>query len=140
MIAGEFLTLTVPTDSMKCHYYGLIANEIHDRYVLDTSEIRFLNSRIASFNSIIVQKAAQYNLAVADMNSYFQRLDAGIFSQGVLFTNEFARGGFFGLDGYYPTQKGAALIANQFILAINSYYKSTLPTIRCEECNGVLFP
>lgn len=140
MIAGEFLTLTVPTDSMKCHYYGLIANELHDRYVLDTAEISFINSRIAAFNSIIIQKAAQYNLAVADMNSYFQRLDAGIFSQGVLFTNEFARGGFFGLDGYYPTQKGAALIANQFILAINSFYHSSLPTIRCEECNGVLFP
>ena len=140
MIAGEFLTLIVPTDSMKCYYYGLIANVIHDRYVLDTAEVSLINSRITQFNNLIRQKAAQYNLAVADMNGYFNQVKTGILSQGVLFTNEFARGGFFGLDGYYPTQKGAALIANQFILAINSYYHSSLPTIRCEECNGVLFP
>jgi len=140
MIDGDYFTLTVPTDSMKCYYYGLIANTIHDRYVLDTSEVSLINSRIVQFNNLIRQKAAQYNLAVADMNSYFNKVKTGVLSQGVLFTNEFARGGFFGLDGYYPTQKGAALIANQFILAINSYYHSSLPTIRCEECNGVLFP
>lgn len=140
MIEGDYFTLIVPTDSMKCHYYGLIANVIHDRYVLDTAEVSLINSRIAAFNQLIRQKAAQYNLAVADMNDYFNKVKSGILSQGVLFTNEFARGGFFSLDGYYPTQKGAALIANQFILAINSYYHSTLPTIRCEECNGVLFP
>lgn len=140
MINGDYFTLIVPTDSMKCKYYGLIAETIHDRYVLDTAEVSFLRGRIQDFNTVILQKAAQYNLAVADLNGYFERLRTGILSQGVLFTNEFARGGFFSLDGYYPTQKGAALIANQFILAINSFYHSSLPTIWCAECNGVLFP
>ncbi len=140
VMEGEYMLLTVPLDSMKCFYYGLIAAVIHDRYVLDTTEVSLINTRISQYNSLIIQKASQYNLAVADMNSYFDKIKTGVLSQGVLFTNEFVRGGFFSLDGYYPTQRGAVLIANQFILAINSYYHSSLPTILCGECNGVLFP
>lgn len=140
LIAGEYMTIQVPLDSMKCYYYGIFASAIHDRYVLDTAEINFIQGRINDYNTIIIQKAAQYNLALADMNAYFDKLKTGIYSNGVLFTNEFVSGGFFSLDGYYPTQKGAALIANQFILAINTKYQSTLPTIYCDDCNGIIFP
>jgi hypothetical protein len=59
---------------------------------------------------------------------------------GITYTPEFVSGGFFSLDGFHPTQKGANLIANQFILAINAAYGSTFPTVYCEDCNGVLFP
>lgn len=140
MIEGEYMTLQVPLDSMKCQYYGIFASVINDRYVIDTAELTYLRAIINDYNVVITQKAAQYNLALADMNTYFNKLETGIFSNGVLFTNEFVSGGFFSLDGYYPTQKGAALIANQFILAINQKYQSTLPTIYCDDCNGVIFP
>jgi lysophospholipase L1-like esterase len=59
---------------------------------------------------------------------------------GVDFNAEFVSGGFFSLDGFHPTQKGNALIANEFIKAINIHYDATLPTVPCIDCNGVLFP
>lgn len=140
LIDGEYITISVPTDSMKCLYYGLLLSTIHERYVLDSSEVAFLDNMRFQYNEVIRAKAIQYDLALVDMLSYFARLPVGITSNGVKYTNEFVKGGFFGLDGQYPTQKGAALIANQFILSINGYYGSTLPTITCPECNGVIFP
>lgn len=137
---GEYITISVPTDSMKCNFYGVLINTIHDRYVLDSSEVAFIRDMTFQYNQIIKDKAAQYDLALVDMVTYFGSISVGVTSNGVTYTNEFVKGGFFGLDGQYPTQKGAALLANEFIKAINSYYGSTLPTITCPDCNGIIFP
>jgi lysophospholipase L1-like esterase len=64
----------------------------------------------------------------------------GIKWDGVDMNAVFVSGGFFSLDGYHPNQKGYALIANEFIKAINNKYNAVIPTINCIECNGVLFP
>jgi lysophospholipase L1-like esterase len=79
-------------------------------------------------------------LALADIASWMPSLESGVQWNGITYTPEFVSGGFFSLDGFHPTQKGANLIANQFILAINAAYGSTFPTVYCEDCNGVLFP
>lgn len=140
LLDGEYITVSVPTDSMKCEYYGILFNTIHNRYVLDSAEVELLDNMIYQYNETIKAKALQYDLAVVDLNAYFKTVNDGVTWNGVKFTAEFVKGGFFGLDGQYPTQKGAALIANQFILAINNFYGSTLPTITCQECNGIIFP
>ena len=74
------------------------------------------------------------------MDAYFTTINSGIKWNGVDFNAEFVSGGFFSLDGFTPTQKGAALIANQFIIAMNDFFGSTLHTTNCQECDGVLFP
>ena len=137
---GEYITLSVPLDSMKCEKYGLIYNTIHDRYVIDSSEIYTIDQAISSYNSVIIQKAAQYNLALADMHSYFNSVKSGIKWNGADFNATFVSGGFFSLDGYHPNQKGYALIANEFIRAINVKYDAVIPTLNCVECDGVKFP
>lgn len=139
MIAGEYILLTVPTDSMKCHFMGSLT-DIPGRYVLDASEVQTINDAIASYNNIIEQKAAQYNLAFADMQAYFETVKSGIKWNGSDLNAEFVSGGFFSLDGYHPNQKGYALVANEFIKAINAKYGSTIPTVNCTECSGVKFP
>jgi hypothetical protein len=138
--AGEYITLSVPLDSMKCEQYGLLVNTIHDRYVLDSSEVYEIDQAIYSYNSVIAQKAAQYNFALVDMNSYFNTVKAGIKWNGVDYNTTFVTGGFFSLDGYHPNQKGYALIANEFVKAINNKFNSVIPTINCAECDGVKFP
>ena len=137
---GEYLTLSVPLDSMKCNKYGLLVNVINDRYVLDSSEVAEIDQAINSYNSIIQQKAAQYNFAFVDMYAYFKTVEAGIKWDGADLNAQFVSGGFFSLDGYHPNQKGYALIVNEFIQAINSKFKSVIPTVNCVECDGVLFP
>lgn len=140
MHAGEYITLSVPIDSMKCDQYGLLINTINDRYVLDSSEVAAIDAAVASYNLIIAQKAAQYNFALVDMHSYMKTVVSGIKWNGDDFNATFVSGGFYSLDGYHPNQKGYALIANEFLKAINQKYQSVLPTINCFECNGILFP
>ena len=136
---GEHVLLSVPTDSMKCNFMGSLT-DIPGRYILDANEVTIINNAIDAYNTIIAQKAAQYDLALVDMKSYFETVQSGIKWEGVNFNAEFVSGGFFSLDGYHPNQKGYALIANEFIKAINSKYGSTIPTVNCTECSGVKFP
>ncbi len=137
---GEYITLGVPLDSMKCDYLGVLFAALPDRYVLDSTEVSFLDQQISAYNNVITQKAAQYGLALVDMNHYFKTVNAGIKWNGVDFNSQFVTGGFFSLDGYHPNQNGYALIANEFIKAINLKFKATVPTVDCTDCNGVLFP
>ena len=74
------------------------------------------------------------------MNAYFKNITSGIQWNGEVYNAQFVTGGFYSLDGYHPNQKGYALIANEFIRAINAKYKSTIPQINCFECDGILFP
>ena len=138
--AGEYITLSVPIDSMKCEEYGLMFTTINNRYSLNSSEVSKIDAAISSYNAVIIQKAAQYNLALVDMYSYFNSVKSGIKWDGADFNAEFVSGGFFSLDGYHPNQKGYALIANEFIKAINAKYSAVIPPVNCIECNGVLFP
>lgn len=140
MHSGEYITLSVPVDSMKCNNYGLLVNTISNRYALDSGEVYTIDQAINGYNSVIAQKAAQYNLALVDMHSFMSTVKTGIKWNGEDLNTEFVTGGFLSLDGYHPNQKGYALIANEFVKAINNKYNSTIPTINCSECNGVLFP
>lgn len=140
MHSGEYITLGVPLDSMKCQKYGLIFNVISDRYALDSAEVAEIDLAIQSYNTVITQKANQYGLALADMNTYFNSVKSGIKWDGADFNATFVSGGFLSLDGYTPNQKGYALIANEFINAINTKYNSVIPTVNCVECDGIIFP
>ncbi|HTF02848.1 MAG TPA: SGNH/GDSL hydrolase family protein [Bacteroidia bacterium] len=137
---NEYITLGIPLDSMKCNFMGILFSTLPDRYVLDSAEVAFIDQSIAAYNAVIEQKAAQYGLALVDMRGFFRSMNAGIVWDGVEFNDTFVSGGFYSLDGYHPNQKGYALIANEFIYAINAKYGATVPTLNCEDCNGVLFP
>ena len=136
---GEYITLTVPLDSMKCVFMGTVV-AIPEQYVLDSSEVLLIEQTISGYNAIINERASYYNIAKVDVNSYFNSIIAGIKWNGVAFNADFVSGGFFSLDGFHLTQKGNALIANEFIKAINMHYDATLPTVPCLDCKGVLFP
>jgi hypothetical protein len=135
----DYILLTVPLDSMKCHYLGAFS-VLPDRYVLDSAEVVVVEQAIANYNTVITAKAQQYNLALVDMNSYFKNVSSGIKWNGVNFNAQFVSGGFFSLDGYCPNQIGYSLIANEFIKAINTKYQSSIPWVNCTECSGVKFP
>lgn len=139
MIEGEYVLLSVPTDSLKCNYLGAFT-ALPDRYSLDSTEVRIIDHAIDEYNAVITQKASQYGLAFADMSAYFRTVKSGLMWDGVEMNAEFVSGGFYSLDGYHPNQKGYALIANEFIRAINARYGSTIPTVNCTECSGIKFP
>lgn len=136
---GEYLTISVPTDSMKCYKYGLLIKVIDDRYSLIESEVKLLDEAINNYNQIIIKKANEYGFALADIHQYLKKVKEGVKWNGADFNLDFVSGGFLSLDGYHPNQKGYALIANEFIKAINVKYSATIPHTTCKSCDGVLF-
>jgi hypothetical protein len=136
---GEFITITAPTDSMKCFKYGLLLEVINNRYSLIENEVKILDDAITSYNQIITKKANEYGFALADMNQYFKKVQNGVKWNGADFNMSFVSGGFLSLDGYHPNQIGYALIANEFIKAINLKFNANVPQTNCKSCDGVLF-
>ncbi len=137
---GEFITLSVPTDSLRCNFYGLLVNVIADQYALTHEEVAFMDQMIADYNTIIASKAVEYNIPMVDMNSYFTTLESGIVWDGKDLSMDFISGGFFSLDGVHPHDLGYSLIANEFIAAINLHYDAVIPPAYCADCEAVRFP
>jgi len=109
-------------------------------YILDENEIAIVKQAIVNYNNIIRAKALSHDLGLVEMDVFFKQLKDGIKQDAILYTNVFVSGNFFSVDGFHPTQKGYSLVANKFIEAINMKYNSTIPTVNCFSCNGVLLP
>lgn len=136
---GEYVLLTVPTDSLKCRGWGSI-RPIPAQYVLTANEVGAVNSAIVQFNTMIMNKAASKHLAYVDMYTYMKQIAAGIEYNGVHFNAEFVRGGAFSLDGIHLTPRGYALAANEMIRSINLFYGSNIPQVDANNYDGVKFP
>jgi len=44
------------------------------------------------------------------------------------------------LDGVHPTDRGYAIVANEFIKTINQKYGSSLPLVDVTVYKGIVFP
>jgi hypothetical protein len=126
MVAGELLTLTTPTDSIKCFGYGT-KTPMPGRYVLLSAEIEKISAAVTGYNTTIKSIATAEGLAYVDANAKLKEVESGLKFNGTEFTTEFARGGAFSYDGVHPTTRGYALIANTFIEAINNTYNANVP-------------
>lgn len=138
-VEGELILLNVPLDSVKCHKWGSL-KPIPDRYVLTLSEIDAIENTITSYNTILKNLASVKNLAFVDVNSFFSKVKTGFVYNGVTVNASFVSGGSFSLDGLNLTPRGNALLANEFIKAINSTYQSSIPEINATKYPGVIFP
>ena len=65
---------------------------------------------------------------------------SGIQFDGVKYSATFVTGGTFSLDGVHLTGRGYAVVANEFLKAINYKYKSNLPMVNPNSYSGVTFP
>jgi lysophospholipase L1-like esterase len=99
-----------------------------------------IKSNIALFNSKISSVAAAKGLALVDVNHFYKTLQTGVKFNGVTMSASFISGAAFSLDGIHPSNKGFALIANEFITVINARFKSNLPPVDANSYTGILFP
>ncbi|MEZ5196642.1 MAG: SGNH/GDSL hydrolase family protein [Bacteroidales bacterium] len=139
MVATDIFLLTLPTDSLQCYGWGS-AVPIPHRFILDAAETTAVNNAIAAYNLKIKELAVGYDLALVDVFSLMQDLKEGIISDGVTLTTEFVTGNTFSLDGIHLTQMGYAYIANQFVIAINEKYGSSIPTVSIANYPSVVLP
>ena len=139
ILSSELLTLSLPLDSVKCNQMGVLF-PIRDEFVLDAGELQYLRGVIAEYNQIIRDLAAEYNLAVVNVNEFSKNLQTGFVYNGVTMSSKFVSGGAYSLDGIHFNAKGNALLANEFIKSINLNYKSRIPQVDANSFNSTLFP
>lgn len=106
-----------------------------DRWVLSKDEKMLVANATAAYNSAIVSIAAQNNIAVADMNAIMTKLKGGLtVEDGTIYTANYfsaatASRVLFSLDGVHPNARGYAVISNEIIKVINSYYNANIPLV-----------
>jgi lysophospholipase L1-like esterase len=118
-------------------------NPFPDAYVLDPDEIVVTNNSVSYFNSIIAGLAQSNGYALADVNGLLSAIRAADFAggtniDGINFRTTYVQGGLFSLDGVHPTSQGQAIIANEFIKAINSKFGASIPRIDVSSIPGSL--
>jgi hypothetical protein len=138
-VAGEYILLNVPLDSIKCHKWGSLI-PIPDRYSLTLSEINAIETAITNYNTILRNIASSKGLAFVDVNAFFSKVKSGFIYNGVTVNAAFVSGGAYSLDGLNLTARGNALLANEFIKAINSTYQSSIPEVDAMKYPAVTFP
>lgn len=111
-----------------------ISLPLADKWVLLPSEQAEIKARTDSFNATIQSVASSAGLAFVDANGLMQTLASGGFTDGdYTLTANLVTGGAFSLDGVHPTARGYALIANEFMKAIDATYGSNF------ELSGSLY-
>lgn len=134
-------TTTYPYAQAPLNAYG-VTFPMEDAHVLIPSEIEAIKKATVAYNNSIRTLASSYGLAFVDANAKMVELSgtSGIQYDGVKYTTTFVTGGSFSLDGVHLTGRGYAVIANEFIKAINATYKSNLPQVNVNSYSGVTFP
>ncbi|TWI96225.1 GDSL-like lipase/acylhydrolase family protein [Mucilaginibacter frigoritolerans] len=148
--AKDLIVLTFPTSMIgqlvSTPYgelpYGLTPySPIDNQYVLDANEIALTQEHVLSFNSTITSIAASKGLAVFDAYTFLNNIKQnGLVIDGLNLNSNYISGGLFSLDGVHLTPRGYAIVANEFIKAINSKYGSNIPLANVANYRGVKFP
>jgi hypothetical protein len=137
--SNELVLLSLPQDSIKCAGWGT-QKPVPDEYVLDATEIDEITTAIEGYNQTLNSLASQHNLAYVKISSLMEDAKRGIRIDGVEYTNEFITGGLFSLDGLHLTGQGYAIVANEFLEAINNQYDASLPLVNVIDYPGIQFP
>ena len=102
-----------------------VTKPLDDKWVLIPSEQDEISSATAAFNAVIKDAVDATGVAFVDANALMNQLaSSGIPSGDFILTAALVRGGAFSLDGVHPTARGNALIANEFLKAIDVTYGS----------------
>lgn len=113
---------------------------IPDQFTLRASQISEIQQATNAFNTKLQETAAALDLAFVDVNSVLEAAKSGLVFDGVLLNTTFVQGGVFSLDGVHISPRGAAVVANEVVGAINAKYGSTLSPVNISAYEGVQFP
>lgn len=111
----------VPGDFITPLAWEFIADglPLADSVVVDAAESAEIQAAIIAFNEIIAEQAELHGAALVDMNAVLRFIHQfGLVIHGHRLTTDFF-GGIFTLDGIHPTNTAHAVIANEFIRAMN---------------------
>ena len=117
---------------------GGSGDPLPDRAVLDAVERSEIGAAVAGYNQAIAALAADRDLPLVDVHALVETLaGAGLVSDGILLTADYATGQAFSLDGARFTPKGYGVVANLVIDALDARYGGSVPHIRTGELPGI---
>ena len=116
-----------------------VAVPLGDQWVLTPEEQQAVLTATAAYNAAIEALAQQYDIALVDIDALYTIVETeGVpLSDGSVVTAEYATGGAFSLDGVHPSPRGYALVANEFIKAIEAKYGAVLPRVEPLDYKGL---
>jgi len=136
----EKVLLSLPTDKISGTEKWGSMTPIPISYILDESELANIRTTTAAFNTSLKAKADAKGLAFVDIFALMNEIVLGKQFDGFKYSSTFVSGGMFSLDGIHATNRGSAIIANEFIKAINAKYGANVPVVNINDYKTVIFP
>jgi lysophospholipase L1-like esterase len=126
---GEMILLDVLLDPEK-EFFMRGSAPIPKKYILTKPEIEKVQAAIREFNEVIRSVASDKGLAIVDLNGMLKRVKVKSTYNPKTLGLGYKKRSVFSLDGLHPNALGQALLANEFIKAINSTYKAGIPPLK----------
>lgn len=111
-----------------------------ENHYLSEAQVSEIVEATEAFNQVIRETANARGLAHVDMHQRLHEAGQGIYIDGIAFDVSFITGGIFSLDGIHLSKRGSAIVANDFIRAINNHYGATIPEVTVGQIEGIRFP
>ncbi len=125
---GDFVTME-GMGLVQAILAGEAQGPLPPNMVLTAEEAAVIDAAAERFNAFIAEKAAEVGAALVDIFSLTRELDAtGYTACGRHLTSRYL-GGIFSLDGVHPTASGYAIVANEFIRAMNEQLGAMIPEV-----------
>ncbi len=109
-------------------------------YYLSLEQVSHVGNAVAEYNDIIIAAANEFELAHVDANALMKETKSGIVFDAIEFNTVFVTGGAFSLDAVHLSARGNAIVANEFIAAINGKYNANIPKAVVSDYLGIIFP
>lgn len=101
--------------------------------VLRAGQAAQIRATVNAYNEIIEDAAEEHGAALVNIHALLNRIRAhGFEVNGERLTTEFL-GGIFSLDGVHPTNTGYAVLANQFIRALDRKFDTEIPPLNVKK-------
>ncbi len=114
----------LPLSSLIPQGYGTQI-PLEDKWAITPEEQLTIKTAVDSYNQTIANVASTYNLALVDLNSVLSNASLnGVPAGSYTLTTDLVTGGLISLDGVHLTAKGYAVMANEFLAAIDATYGS----------------
>ena len=119
--------VTLPAQSLLARGIGIPATPggtgqpLPDEVVLDAGEVSVIRDHVSQDNQAIRDVCLAAGIPVLDVNALFSELlRSGRTVGGIQLSSAFLTGGIFSYDGVHPSGLGYAVVANEWIGAINA--------------------
>lgn len=110
---------------------GGTGQPLSNSVVLSAAELQAIQTRADGYNNVIRTVANERGAALFDAERFFDGVVAnGYDLGGVELSAAFLTGGLFSYDGVHPTAMGYAIIADEFVQAINAEYGASIPRVK----------